>query len=418
MSLTPEDIEKKRFHDAFRGYNHEEVDVFLDEVAASFQAFHRQIDDAGQRIQQLEGELEASRRSLSDAQGDLEEVRGTEGLLKRTLIAAQRAADEAIAEAEEQSSEIVSKAKERAAQIEAEATRRASAIVAGADAEIRELEERNEELRTLYATHHARLKDFMEGQLRALGSLPPPGGGPPGEYRAARVAPDAGPDAAPRGPGAAGSPGSADGGWGPTQPAAEVSWHAPSLPIHTEARPGISGPAAGVATAPIAPPAPVWPVEAVGPTGEGGDLPGAWTGQIPGQGSEEESRREAGGPSQAPGGAPAEGPPQTLRLGSVREPPPPVRFPSRHDAAWGRPASSFSAPVAGEAANEAGATNEGVSEGVSEGEAEGDPQGAAPAGNLRDAGTNGDDGVDPSPEHNEDPDDSGPSVRELFWGKG
>jgi len=84
MSLTPDDIQAKRFHDAFRGYNHEEVDVFLDEVAAAFDAVMK--------------EVQAARARADEFEAQVLELKGTEGMLKRTLLAAQRASDEAIAE--------------------------------------------------------------------------------------------------------------------------------------------------------------------------------------------------------------------------------------------------------------------------------------------------------------------------------
>ena len=47
MSLTPEDIQGKRFHDAFRGYNHEEVDVFLDGGSKGFYVGGRWVAGSG-----------------------------------------------------------------------------------------------------------------------------------------------------------------------------------------------------------------------------------------------------------------------------------------------------------------------------------------------------------------------------------
>ena len=50
MSLTPEHIQGKRFHDAFRGYNHEEVDGFLDQVASSFVAVNGELQTARRQV--------------------------------------------------------------------------------------------------------------------------------------------------------------------------------------------------------------------------------------------------------------------------------------------------------------------------------------------------------------------------------
>ncbi|HLI56621.1 MAG TPA: DivIVA domain-containing protein, partial [Actinomycetota bacterium] len=262
MSLTPEDIEKKRFHDAWRGYNHEEVDLFLDEVAATFVALRRQAGgaaavggDGSERVRELEAEVEALRRqaaqpggggaervaeleaqvdtlrrNLAESERNLEqsrraldeatlevqaaqaaaaarasasagearearadELRGTESLLRRTLIAAQKAADEAVAEAEQQAAESLAEARRVAAQIESDASARGAAMLAAAQQQIDELEARTHQLRALYAEHHERARSMVEEQRLALermpapeevGALPPrhalPGEGDPG----------------------------------------------------------------------------------------------------------------------------------------------------------------------------------------------------------------------------------------------
>jgi cell division initiation protein len=158
MSLTPEDIQGKRFHDAFRGYNHEEVDVFLDEVAAAFETVFKNVQATRARVEELEAELD--------------EIRGTEGMLKRTLLAAQRAADEAIAEAKAEAARLAAAATDEAATAVASAKQRAEEIIAAANARQSEIEESGSRLRDLHAAHRATLRAHLEGQLRALDDLP------------------------------------------------------------------------------------------------------------------------------------------------------------------------------------------------------------------------------------------------------
>ncbi|MGH2717909.1 MAG: DivIVA domain-containing protein [Actinomycetota bacterium] len=254
MSLTPEDIEKKRFHDAWRGYNHEEVDLFLDELAATVVGLRRQVSsgvapggsggddtervreleaqidslrrqaaqaalgsgsgtvaapDQSDRARELEGQVEMLRRNLADSERNLEqtrrtlddvtlefqaaqaaaaargsatdarearaeELRGTESLLRRTLIAAQKAADEAVAEAEQQAAESVAEARRVAAQIEADATAQGNAMLAAAQQRIDELELRTQQLKVLYAEHHGRATAFVEEQRQTLERMPSP----------------------------------------------------------------------------------------------------------------------------------------------------------------------------------------------------------------------------------------------------
>jgi cell division initiation protein len=158
MSLTPEEILGKRFHDAFRGYNHEEVDVFLDEVAVAFEAAFKDLQAARARIEELEGQVL--------------ELKGTEGMLKRTLLAAQRAADETMAEAKTEAARLISAADEEAAAAVASAKQQADDIVASARSRQSRVEEVTSRLRGLQATHLATLRAHLEEQLRALDALP------------------------------------------------------------------------------------------------------------------------------------------------------------------------------------------------------------------------------------------------------
>jgi cell division initiation protein len=206
MGLTPEDIQGKRFHDAFRGYNHEEVDIFLDEVAAAFETVFRNAQAVRARVEELEAELD--------------EVRGTEGMLKRTLLAAQRASDEAIAEAKAEAARLVAAAADEATAAVASAKQRAEEIIAGAHTRQSEIEELDSRLYDLHATHRATLRAHLEEQLRALDDLPalpgpeavpvvaapparPAAPGPVADVAAA-AEPDASPEPAPEGHAGAG----------------------------------------------------------------------------------------------------------------------------------------------------------------------------------------------------------------------
>jgi DivIVA domain-containing protein len=411
LSLTPEDIEKKRFHDAWRGYNHEEVDVFLDEVSSSFTALTQQGDQAAQRIRDLESQLEAAQRSqgereralsdlrrqlddanheLQNANQGLSEVRGTEGLLKRTLLAAQRAADEAVAEAEREAAETVAAARRQAeeavtqarqeaetaragarreaetarsaarreadqavadarrqaAAIRAEAAKRRETIIAGAEQEIRELSEANARLRSLYIGHHTQLREFLDRQLKALSELPlPEDAGTPGSGRRRFVLGSR-----------AGSPPEASG--------EEEAWHAPAVPMEAEVA-GEAEPAGdeeeAIAGEELPPPG----AAAAGAAGEGAASVNG-TGS-PSPANEPGAAAGLGRPAALGEPLPEAGPEEPSGGGRLRPSP------------WGRPASSFAA----------GTTTPGDTE-------PGRP------GEDREA-----DGHD----------EPGPSVRELFWGK-
>lgn len=165
MDLTPQDIQDKQFNDAFRGYGHEEVDLFLDQVAESFEKAFAENQQMHHRMRQLEEDLKAA---LS-----------TEDMLKKTLLAAQRTADEAVdkARAIAQSTvegaaararEMLEKAEATRAEMLSEADHRARELVAGAEIREAEIEDRVAKLKAFDSSYRARLSEFLTSWLNAL----------------------------------------------------------------------------------------------------------------------------------------------------------------------------------------------------------------------------------------------------------
>jgi cell division initiation protein len=168
MEPTARDIHEKQFHDAWRGYNQEEVDDFLDRVAESFDITARENVALQGRVHELEQALTTSRE--------------TEEMLKKTLVSAQQAAEEAIAKAKEKANALVAEAEERSARMNEEVDQRLTSI----DAEIRrkvleadrehtvrsrELDSHIERLRAFETELKQRLQTFLEQQTRSLEML-------------------------------------------------------------------------------------------------------------------------------------------------------------------------------------------------------------------------------------------------------
>jgi cell division initiation protein len=158
MELTPKDIEERQFHDSFRGYNHEEVDLFLDEMAESFA-----------RLQQEQHTL---RQRMHEVQEQLKQARGTEDMLKRTMLYAQRTAEDTVEEAKVKAQGMVSAAERRSQEIIAAAERRSQEIINAGAARERELDTRVEGLRRFEQEYRERLQAFLESQLRVLSEGP------------------------------------------------------------------------------------------------------------------------------------------------------------------------------------------------------------------------------------------------------
>lgn len=128
MPLTPLDIRNKTFRRAFRGYDEEEVDAFLEQVMREFEqllrdnaALREQVEMYSSRLQQYENLEHTLHNALIVAQQTADEVRA----------AARREAELVVEEARRQAEDVLRQAREQADALEraaAELGRRARAF--------------------------------------------------------------------------------------------------------------------------------------------------------------------------------------------------------------------------------------------------------------------------------------------------
>jgi len=119
MVLSPIDIEQKTFRVALRGYAEEEVDQFLDEIVIAIREYERQLRDADERVAVLEEQLEANRE--------------TEDRIKKTLVIAQRTADQVVQEARGEAQQLLIEARTQASEVEVERVQERENLVADLD---------------------------------------------------------------------------------------------------------------------------------------------------------------------------------------------------------------------------------------------------------------------------------------------
>jgi len=166
---------------AVRGYSVQQVDELLDRVAD-------QLERSGREIDELRTRLTRSERRLQEASE-------TEATLKRTLVTAQRAAEQSIEEAKERAAEILDEARRESAalleqaRLDAEELRVESLHSARAEeAEIRRrrqgLEAHIEALRVFERDYRSRLRSHLEHQFQTLDDLDARPGQPPTEVDA------------------------------------------------------------------------------------------------------------------------------------------------------------------------------------------------------------------------------------------
>src|SRR3954454_24327891 len=171
MTLTPEDVANKRFTTTrFRpGYDEDEVDAFLDEVEAELS-----------RLLQENKTLAARTAGAAPAPAPQAatpppppppppaEPEGGQEAALRTLLLAQRTADEAIGQARKEAEQIVSEARTRATDLEQESQQRHAQAMAELERRRRELERQVEDLRAFEREYRTRLRAYLETQLREL----------------------------------------------------------------------------------------------------------------------------------------------------------------------------------------------------------------------------------------------------------
>jgi DivIVA domain-containing protein len=110
MEVSPKALREVEFREKMRGYHPEDVDQFLEQVAAGIEVLQDRLRQAVERAQRAEAAAA--------------EAGGTDDTLRKTLVLAQRTADLAVQEAREQASRILGSAEQQAQAILAEAEER------------------------------------------------------------------------------------------------------------------------------------------------------------------------------------------------------------------------------------------------------------------------------------------------------
>jgi cell division initiation protein len=154
VQLTPEDIEHQAFRERFRGYDPGEVDRFLDRLAGRITELERERDLLADRVRALTGRGGGGPRP--------------ESLLERTLVAAQRTADEAVTEARALAEQAIEDARGEAAHIIADAEARAAEIIEQAQAQAARVEAAVAEFRRFRAEYRERVEAVIADQLTML----------------------------------------------------------------------------------------------------------------------------------------------------------------------------------------------------------------------------------------------------------
>ncbi len=157
MPLTPEDVRNRRFKTSFRGYDEEEVDTFLDEVEVELTRLLGDNDGLRQRLDAV-----AAAPPAPPVNSEAEEM------LRRTLLLAQRTADETVAGAQAEAERLATEARTAAATMVQAAEQQAASAIGDLERRRQALEQHIEGLRAFEREYRTRLKAYLEAQLRDL----------------------------------------------------------------------------------------------------------------------------------------------------------------------------------------------------------------------------------------------------------
>lgn len=146
MAVTIQMIETKEFKTVSRGYDPEEVDVFLDEIADEFEEMQREIQS-----------LRMSSRSQPAPAPAPVSADNTTETVQKMLASAQRVSEETMAEARKQAEILLTEARAKAAKMVEDAKNESTRLQDGLDA-----------LRSAANDYRARFKRLLDDQLQLL----------------------------------------------------------------------------------------------------------------------------------------------------------------------------------------------------------------------------------------------------------
>ena len=141
--LTPMDIRNTEFKKGFRGYNEEEVDLFMDKVVADYEKLYKEHNELKEKINSINDKLESYNEM--------------EKTLQSTLIVAQKTSEDIVANARKEAELIIREAEDKKKE-----------IIAQANADIVDISKKIEELKTQLQIFRTRYKTFLEAELESL----------------------------------------------------------------------------------------------------------------------------------------------------------------------------------------------------------------------------------------------------------
>ncbi|HUR49512.1 MAG TPA: DivIVA domain-containing protein [Acidimicrobiales bacterium] len=154
LDLSPKTLREVEFREKLRGYHPDDVDDFLERVAAGLETLLDRLREANDRANRLEA------RATDRVDDD--------DSLKRTLVLAQRTADLAVQEAQESAAQTLAAAEEEARALLARAESHANELLRMGEEQLREDLKRLEAARNQMLVDLDELSAWMDGERNRL----------------------------------------------------------------------------------------------------------------------------------------------------------------------------------------------------------------------------------------------------------
>ena len=175
MAISVRDIQEKEFATQTRGgYNIEEVDDFLDEIAGQLSALVRENVELSKQVSALEAEVEADKQTMADMEKKLPDYNekgyfdNLQKSMREAIIGAQRIADETRAEAEQEAARIRTEAQALADETLNNAQAESDRITGGMQAKLDALTKQYEALKASAKSYKDDYAALLEAQTAFL----------------------------------------------------------------------------------------------------------------------------------------------------------------------------------------------------------------------------------------------------------
>lgn len=170
MEISPRTLREVEFREKLRGYHPDDVDEFLERVAAAIEVLQDKLRDATERANLAAHEAAAEPAAAPPAAPAAAPTATAPGddSLKRTLALAQRTSDLAISEAREHAAHLLQEAQREGQRIVDAATDHANALIRTGQEQLRNDIARLEAARERARVDHHSLAQFLEQERGRL----------------------------------------------------------------------------------------------------------------------------------------------------------------------------------------------------------------------------------------------------------